>query len=242
MSDEKGVQKEKGAEGASELKIVERKEDLFLCHTAHPIKALLNRFGHVPLPPYITRPAETSDRERYQTVYAKYAGSVAAPTAGLHFDEATLEHLQEKGVQIAYVTLHVGSGTFKPVRSDMIHDHKMHSEQYSLDADLCQAVNTAKAKGNRVIAVGTTSLRSLESAALKNKELAPCVHSTDLFITPGFEFKMCDGLITNFHLPESTLLMLVSAFIGHQQAMALYQEAIAEGYRFFSYGDTSLLL
>lgn len=195
----------------------------------------------MPLPPYITRQDELMDKNRYQTVYAKYAGSVAAPTAGLHFDESVLSSLKSRGVNIAYVTLHVGAGTFRPVRCDHIKDHKMHSEHFSISPELVEAVNDAKARGNKVIAVGTTALRSLESAA-QSGALRPCSRDTDIFIYPGYEFKICDGLMTNFHLPESTLLMLVSAFIGHKQTMALYQEAINKGYRFFSYGDTSLLL
>lgn len=181
------------------------------------------------------------DKERYQTVYAKCAGSVAAPTAGLHFDDAVLSSIRARGVKIAYVTLHVGAGTFRPVRSERIQDHKMHSEWFTVSPDLCAAVKATKSMGNRVIAVGTTALRSLESAAIGG-ELISCSRDTDIFIYPGYQFKVCDGLMTNFHLPESTLVMLVSAFIGHKQCMALYQEAIDKRYRFFSYGDASLLL
>ena len=218
-----------------------RQDDLFVCKANKDVLQLLNGSGHIPLPPYITRADEALDEDRYQTVYAKFAGSVAAPTAGLHFDEPVLLSLKSRGVNLAYVTLHVGAGTFRPVRCDAIQDHKMHSESFSLSPELCEAVRATKAAGNRVIAVGTTALRSLESAA-RNGELIPCTRDTDIFIYPGYEFKICDGLMTNFHLPESTLLMLVSAFIGHKEAMALYQEAIKHQYRFFSYGDTSLLL
>lgn len=228
-------------EQGNQIEILERQDDLFVCKTPVEVLELLNNLGHIPLPPYITRNDELMDEDRYQTVYAKYAGSVAAPTAGLHFDDSVLSSLKARGVNIAYVTLHVGAGTFRPVRSDAIKDHKMHSEQYTVSDDLCAAVSATKAAGNRVIAIGTTALRSLESAA-REGSLNSCSGDTDIFIYPGYKFKVCDGLMTNFHLPESTLLMLVSAFIGHQQTMDLYQEAINNGYRFFSYGDTSLLL
>ncbi len=223
------------------LEVVDRQDDLFICRADIVVLDLLHGVGHIPLPPYITREGEHLDEERYQTVYAKYEGSVAAPTAGLHFDEAVLASLQARGVHVAYLTLHVGAGTFRPVRSDNIKDHKMHSEHFTVSPELCAAVAATKAAGHRVIAVGTTALRSLESAATSGT-LHPCSRDTDIFIYPGYQFKICDGLMTNFHLPESTLVMLVSAFIGHQEAMALYQEAINKGYRFFSYGDTSLLL
>lgn len=223
------------------LTILERQDDLFVCQTQTEVLPLLNQLGHIPLPPYITRNDEQLDEDRYQTVYAKYEGSVAAPTAGLHFDESVLASLKSRGVNVAYVTLHVGAGTFRPVRTDDIKEHKMHSEQFTVSDELCAAVAATKAAGNRVIAIGTTALRSLESAA-RSGVLQASSGDTDIFIYPGYQFKVCDGLMTNFHLPESTLLMLVSAFIGHQEAMNLYQEAISQGYRFFSYGDTSLLL
>lgn len=228
-------------EGGNELEVTDRQDDLFLCKVNGAVLELLNRIGHIPLPPYIARTDESLDQDRYQTVYAKYEGSVAAPTAGLHFDDEVLSSLHSRGVAVAYVTLHVGAGTFRPVRCDNIRDHKMHQEHFTVSPELCAAVQAVKEAGNRVIAVGTTALRSLESAA-QNGLLTPCSRDTDIFIYPGYEFKICDGLMTNFHLPESTLLMLVSAFIGHKQAMMLYQEAINQGYRFFSYGDTSLLL
>lgn len=224
-----------------QLEVIDRLDDLFVCKSKIEVLELLNSLGHIPLPPYITRDDERVDEDRYQTVYAKYSGSVAAPTAGLHFDESVLASLHSRGVNIAYTTLHVGAGTFRPVRCENIKEHKMHSEHFSISAELCDAVLATKAAGNRVIAVGTTALRSLESAA-KEGALLPCSRDTNIFIYPGYEFQICDGLITNFHLPESTLLMLVSAFIGHKQAMALYAEAINKKYRFFSYGDTSLLL
>lgn len=223
------------------LEVLDRQDDLFICKADCDVLSLLHRVGHIPLPLYITRSDEEMDEERYQTIYARYEGSVAAPTAGLHFDEAVIESLHSRGVNIAYVTLHVGAGTFRPVRCDNITEHKMHSEHFTISAELCAAVAATKAAGHRVIAVGTTALRSLESAA-REGELVPCSKDTDIFIYPGYQFKICDGLMTNFHLPESTLLMLVSAFMGHQEAMKLYQEAIKQGYRFFSYGDTSLLL
>lgn len=223
------------------LKIIGREEDLFVCQSNEPILELLNTLGRIPLPLYINRPDESLDKSRYQTIFAKTDGSVAAPTAGLHFDETVLESLAAKGVKVAFLTLHVGAGTFKPVRCEKIQDHKMHFEYFNVSQALCEDVWETKRANNRVIAVGTTALRSLESAALGGR-LSPTKDKTDIFIYPGYRFNVCDGLLTNFHLPESTLLMLVSAFIGHQEAMALYQEAIAKRYRFFSYGDTSLLL
>lgn len=224
-----------------QLEMTERQDDLFVCKANKEVLELLKGVGHIPLPPYITRNDEEFDVDRYQTIYAKYAGSVAAPTAGLHFDEPVLKRLESRGVNIASVTLHVGAGTFRPVRCDNILEHKMHREYFNITAELCDAVYKTKQAGNRVIAIGTTALRSLESAAIEG-ELSVGERDTEIFIYPGYKFKVCDGLITNFHLPESTLLMLVSAFIGHQEAMSLYREAIEKGYRFFSYGDASLLL
>lgn len=224
-----------------QLEILGRDDDLFICKSTIDALQLLDDLGHIPLPPYITRQDETLDEDRYQTVYAKYAGSVAAPTAGLHFDDAVLDSLRSRGVAVNYVTLHVGAGTFRPVRCDNILEHKMHSEHFTVSPELCEAVKQTKAAGKRVIAVGTTALRTLESAA-RSGELVAGSGDTDIFIYPGYQFRVCDGLMTNFHLPESTLLMLVSAFIGHREAMDLYREAIEKNYRFFSYGDTSLLL
>lgn len=223
------------------IEILAKQEDLYHCKVNGDIDEMLHQIGHVPLPPYITRPDEKFDLSRYQTVYAEHKGSVAAPTAGLHFDEGVLASLKAKGVDLAYTTLHVGAGTFRPVRTEEIQDHKMHTERFTVNEEVCVAVKKAHAAGKRVIAVGTTALRSLESAA-RGGELKPSDGETDIFIFPGYQFKICDGLITNFHLPESTLLMLVSAFIGYEQAMKLYETAIAERYRFFSYGDASLLL
>lgn len=225
------------------IEVIEKQDDLYLCRMLGNgvIDTMLHAIGHIPLPPYIEREDDEPDVERYQTVYAKHKGSVAAPTAGLHFDDEIIEQLKSKGINIAYVTLHVGAGTFRPVRAKTLAEHQMHTERYHVDQALCDAVSQTRALGGRVIAVGTTALRSLESAA-RDGELKPQAADTDIFIYPGYKFKVCDGLVTNFHLPQSTLLMLVSAFIGHKQAMALYQEAIAEKYRFFSYGDVTLLL
>ncbi|PJC86185.1 tRNA preQ1(34) S-adenosylmethionine ribosyltransferase-isomerase QueA [Vibrio sp. HA2012] len=203
---------------------------------------ILEEIGHMPLPPYIDRPDEDADKERYQTVYNEKPGAVAAPTAGLHFDDELLEKIQAQGVEFAYVTLHVGAGTFQPVRVDNIHDHHMHAEYVEVSQDVVNAVKATKARGGRVIAVGTTSVRSLESAAqsaLKNgTELVPFFDDTEIFIYPGYEYQLVDCLITNFHLPESTLIMLVSAFAGYDNVMAAYEHAVNYEYRFFSYGDS----
>ena len=228
-------------QGAWKVEVLGRNNDLFECQANGDIHAMLDEIGHIPLPPYIKRGDEISDKERYQTIYAQHKGSVAAPTAGLHFDQGLLKQLDEKGVNLAFTTLHVGAGTYQPVRSENILDHTMHAERFAISKDLLMAVSKTRALGKRVIAVGTTALRSLESA-FEDGELREGERETSIFIYPGYQFKVCDGLITNFHLPESTLLMLVSAFIGHPQAMALYQEAIAQRYRFFSYGDACLLL
>ncbi|AMG31179.1 tRNA preQ1(34) S-adenosylmethionine ribosyltransferase-isomerase QueA [Grimontia hollisae] len=202
---------------------------------------ILNQVGHMPLPPYIDRPDEDSDKERYQTVYNEKPGAVAAPTAGLHFDENILAALKEKGVQTAFVTLHVGAGTFQPVRVENINDHVMHAEYAEVPQEVVDAVLATKARGNRVIAVGTTSVRSLESAAQHAKkegtELQPFFDDTQIFIYPGYEWQLVDALVTNFHLPESTLIMLVSSFAGYDHVMNAYKEAVSNEYRFFSYGD-----
>jgi S-adenosylmethionine:tRNA ribosyltransferase-isomerase len=197
--------------------------------------------GHIPLPPYIDRQDDDSDFARYQTVFAKKEGAVAAPTAGLHFDKAFLAQLENKGVNIAKVTLHVGSGTFQPVREDDLSNHKMHKEWVQVSQATANLVNQTRAKGKRVFAVGTTVVRSLESAS-RNGQCASYVGDTDIFITPGYQFKVIDGLLTNFHLPESTLMMLVSALAGHQLIMAAYAHAVEQQYRFFSYGDAMLIL
>ncbi|MCE2915926.1 MAG: tRNA preQ1(34) S-adenosylmethionine ribosyltransferase-isomerase QueA [Rubrivivax sp.] len=205
--------------------------------------ALLEAHGHVPLPPYIEHADSADDAERYQTVFARNPGAVAAPTAALHFDDAVLAALTARGVQRAAVTLHVGAGTFQPVRVERIAEHRMHSEWFDVPADTVAAIAATRAAGGRIVAVGTTTMRALESAARASAggTLAPYVGETDIFITPGFEFRVVDRLITNFHLPKSTLMMLVSAFSGHAHVMALYRHAIEARYRFFSYGDSMLL-
>lgn len=200
---------------------------------------VLDQLGEMPLPPYITHQLE--DKERYQTVYAKYEGSAAAPTAGLHFTQELLEQIQEKGVQIAYVTLHVGLGTFRPVKADDIEQHQMHAEYYWIDPQEAKKINEVKAKGGRVIAVGTTSSRTLESCADTNGMVKAQKGWTDIFIYPGYSFKVVDALITNFHLPESTLIMLVSALAGRENVMRAYQEAVDQKYRFFSFGDAMFI-
>ncbi|MEX5410101.1 tRNA preQ1(34) S-adenosylmethionine ribosyltransferase-isomerase QueA [Atlantibacter hermannii] len=212
-------------------------------HDARPVLDILNDIGHMPLPPYIDRPDEESDRELYQTVYSAKPGAVAAPTAGLHFDEPLLEKLRQKGVEMAFVTLHVGAGTFQPVRVDSIEDHIMHSEYAEVPQDVVDAVLACKARGNRVIAVGTTSVRSLESAAqaANNNLIEPFFDDTQIFIYPGYQYKVIDALVTNFHLPESTLIMLVSAFAGYRHTMNAYQQAVNAQYRFFSYGDAMFI-
>lgn len=210
---------------------------------ARSVLDILNAIGHMPLPPYIDRPDEEADRELYQTVYSQKPGAVAAPTAGLHFDEPLLAALREKGVEMAFVTLHVGAGTFQPVRVDSIEDHIMHSEYAEVPQDVVDAVLACKARGNRVVAVGTTSVRSLESAAQAAQDtlIAPFFDDTQIFIYPGYHYQVIDALITNFHLPESTLIMLVSAFAGYRHTMNAYHEAVAQQYRFFSYGDAMFI-
>lgn len=208
-----------------------------------PVLDILNAIGHMPLPPYIERPDEEADRELYQTVYSQKPGAVAAPTAGLHFDEPLLAALREKGIEMAFVTLHVGAGTFQPVRVDSIEDHIMHSEYAEVPQEVVDAVLAAKARGNNVVAVGTTSVRSLESAAqaAKNSLIEPFFGDTQIFIYPGYQWKVVDALVTNFHLPESTLIMLISAFAGYQHTMRAYKEAVKAEYRFFSYGDAMFI-
>lgn len=201
---------------------------------------VLDQIGQMPLPHYIKK--ELEDKERYQTVYAKERGSAAAPTAGLHFTPELLEEVKAKGVDIAYVTLHVGLGTFRPVKADNILDHKMHTEHYALTAENAEKINRAKANGGRVIAVGTTSCRTLESIGMTDGKIQAAEGFTDIFIYPGYTFKVLDGLLTNFHLPESTLIMLVSAFAGYDNTMAAYRHAVEEKYRFFSFGDAMLIV
>lgn len=216
-----------------------RQGDLFRLESAagEPLASLLNELGHMPLPPYIQRSDEEFDRERYQTVYARRDGAVAAPTAGLHFTQALFAELEQLGVERASITLHVGSGTFQPVRADDIAEHVMHAEYFEIDSDVCAAVKDARARGGRVIAVGTTAVRALEAASARSGSPEPFQGDTDIFIYPGYRFRCVDAMITNFHLPESTLLMLVSAFAGREAVMAAYAEAVERRYRFFSYGD-----
>lgn len=201
---------------------------------------VLERIGQMPLPPYITEKLE--DGERYQTVYSREVGSAAAPTAGLHFTPELLEKIKAKGVDIAYVTLHVGLGTFRPVKEDNIENHTMHAEHYELSAETAEVINRTRERGGRVIAVGTTSCRTLESVGLTNGRVEPADGWTSIFIYPGYQFQVLDGLITNFHLPESTLIMLVSAFAGYEHTMAAYRHAVEEKYRFFSFGDAMLII
>jgi S-adenosylmethionine:tRNA ribosyltransferase-isomerase len=223
--------------GDYKLKVLGKHDDLYeLSCEITPIFDILQAIGEIPLPPYMQRAAEDSDVERYQTVYAEQDGSAAAPTAGLHFDEQVFKRLAEKNIEIAYLTLHVGAGTFAPVRVENITEHKMHAEMIEVSAELCEQIKRTKARGGRIIAVGTTTARSLETAS-KSGDVQPFSGLTDIFIYPGFEFKCVDALITNFHIPSSTLLMLVSAFAGYEQVMSAYAEAIEEKYRFYSYGD-----
>lgn len=225
------------------LKVIGRQGELFHCQCVQPhsLMALLHDHGHVPLPPYIERSDDDIDKERYQTVYAKHQGAVAAPTAGLHFDGDVFSTLQAHGVEQAYITLHVGAGTFQPVRVDNIAEHTMHNEYCVINDETVATIQQTKARGGRVIAVGTTTVRTLESAA-RSGQLQAYRGDTDIFITPGFEFNVIDGMITNFHLPESTLIMLVSAFLGYDHTMAAYDYAITQGMRFYSYGDAMLIL
>jgi len=206
---------------------------------------ILEEIGHMPLPPYIDRPDEDADKERYQTVYNQKPGAVAAPTAGLHFDDVLLEQIKAKGAEFAYVTLHVGAGTFQPVKVDNINDHHMHAEYVEVPQEVVDAISATKQRDGRIIAVGTTSVRSLESAAQdalkKGTELKPFFGDTEIFIFPGYEYQLVDCLITNFHLPESTLIMLVSAFAGYENTMNAYKHAVENKYRFFSYGDSMFI-
>ena len=230
-----------------EAEMVARHDALFEIHftSDQSVLEILNSVGHMPLPPYIDRPDEDADKERYQTVYNEKPGAVAAPTAGLHFDDKLMADMKAKGVEFAYVTLHVGAGTFQPVKVDNINDHHMHAEYVEVPQEVVDAVAAAKARGGRIIAVGTTSVRSLESAAQdalkKGTELVPFFGDTEIFIFPGYEYQLVDCLITNFHLPESTLIMLVSAFAGYDNVMGAYDHAVKSEYRFFSYGDAMFI-
>ncbi|OWW20232.1 tRNA preQ1(34) S-adenosylmethionine ribosyltransferase-isomerase QueA [Noviherbaspirillum denitrificans] len=225
---------------AFDVVVGERAGEFYTLEFPADVFDLIEAHGRLPLPPYIEHAADDFDEKRYQTVYAKEPGAVAAPTAGLHFDQALLDRVREKGVQFAYVTLHVGAGTFQPVRTENLAEHKMHSEWYTIPPETVDAVRAVRSAGSKVVAVGTTSMRALESAS-QSGELVAGSADTNLFITPGYTFKTVDRLITNFHLPKSTLLMLVSAFAGYQQIRAAYAHAIEKRYRFFSYGDAMLL-
>jgi S-adenosylmethionine:tRNA ribosyltransferase-isomerase len=227
------------AEGI-QFEMLKRHDDLFELYCENPIAnsvlETLEKIGQIPLPPYFHRDPEESDKERYQTIYAEHKGSVAAPTAGLHFDDNIMRQLQAKNIEIDYVTLHVGAGTFAPVRIDDITHHRMHSEYIEVSARVCEKIKKTKSAGGRIIAVGTTSARSLETAS-RSGEIQPFSGDTDIFIYPGFQFQCIDALITNFHLPASTLLMLVTAFGGYENVMKAYHHAVEQKYRFFSYGD-----
>lgn len=237
-----------GTSESIDVEVLGRQGDFYHLRflSAEPLIGLLDRFGHMPLPPYIDRADEQSDLQRYQTVYGRNPGAVAAPTAGLHFDDALLDALLKKGVDQAFLTLHVGSGTFQPVRTENVPEHKMHSEWIDVSATVVDQVRRCKANGGRVIAVGTTSVRSLESAARMSDQaddsaLQAYSGETDIFIYPGYQFKVVDAMITNFHLPRSTLMMLISAFSSRDKVMAAYEEAIKQQYRFFSYGDAMFI-
>ena len=229
-------------EDAIDVEVTGRQGALFELqfHGGDSVLESLENYGHMPLPPYIDRPDEVSDKSRYQTVYGEKPGAVAAPTAGLHFDEALLDTIKAKGVNIAFVTLHVGAGTFQPVRVDNIEEHKMHAEYAEIPQGVVDAVYAAKQAGGRVVAVGTTSVRSLETAAASG-DIQPFFDDTSIFIYPGYKFNVVDAMVTNFHLPESTLMMLISAFAGRDHVMDAYERAIEAEYRFFSYGDAMFI-
>ena len=228
-------------EDGSEFKVLGREDSFFhLQAVGGDLMSFLKDMGHMPLPPYITREDTDRDRRRYQTVFAETPGAVAAPTAGLHFDQDLLDQLKDQGIESTTVTLHVGAGTFQPVRVDNIEDHHMHAEWLNVPQSACDAIAAARARGGRVIAVGTTAVRSLETAAAGG-ELVPFTGDSRIFIYPPYQFRVVDAMVTNFHLPESTLLMLVSAFAGQEQTLAAYRHAIDQRYRFFSYGDAMLI-
>ncbi|MGI9235325.1 MAG: tRNA preQ1(34) S-adenosylmethionine ribosyltransferase-isomerase QueA [Woeseiaceae bacterium] len=229
-----------GFEGDADAVVSGRKGDLFDLEFSVELMAFLDQFGDVPLPPYLHRPAGETDIDRYQTVYAREPGAVAAPTAGLHFDEAMLDETRANGVRHSWVTLHVGAGTFQSLREEQIEANRLHDERLQVSQSCCDAVRATKASGGRVIAVGTTSVRALESAAAGGA-LRPLEGETDLFIVPGYRFRVIDAMITNFHLPQSSLLMLVSAFAGKDRILSAYRHAVGEKYRFFSYGDAMFL-
>jgi S-adenosylmethionine:tRNA ribosyltransferase-isomerase len=222
------------------LRTIEKRGDLWVIELPEPALPFFERYGQMPLPPYIRREPDAADIRRYQSVFARHRGAVAAPTASLHFDDALLTEIEARGVDRAFITLHVGAGTFQPVRTDTLESHVMHAEFVEVTPDTCARVEAARRRGGRVVAVGTTVVRALESAA-GGGELRPYVGDSSLFIVPGFRFRVVDAMLTNFHLPESTLLMLVSAFAGRETVLAAYRHAVAGGYRFFSYGDAMYL-
>jgi S-adenosylmethionine:tRNA ribosyltransferase-isomerase len=226
--------------GDARARVLGRHGALYELEFNSDVVALLEAHGQVPLPPYIARTADEADRERYQTVFARAPGAVAAPTAGLHFDRALLERLEAHGVERTFLTLHVGAGTFAPVRTERVEDHELHAEWLMVSAETCAAVERCRARGGRVVAVGTTSVRALETAA-RSGTLAPFAGDSRIFIYPGFTFRVVDAMVTNFHLPESSLLMLVAAFAGHAATLAAYRHAVAQRYRFFSYGDAMFI-
>ena len=223
-----------------DLEILERQDHFFLLRSDKPIMEILDNSGSVPLPPYIKRESVSVDEKRYQTIFASELGAVAAPTAGLHFTDSLLEEISSNGIDIGYLTLHVGAGTFMPIREEQLETKKLHKEQFMIDQMLCQKINKAKSNQGRIIAVGTTVVRAIESIALQG-QIEPFQGETEIFITPGFEFKVTDAMVTNFHLPESSLIMLVSAFAGEQTILKSYQHAINNEYRFYSYGDAMFL-
>jgi len=227
--------------GDCDATVIGREDDMFRLRLSVPVLEFLQQHGDVPLPPYLNRDSESADNERYQTVYAREPGAVAAPTAGLHFDERMLEETSSMGVQHEYVTLHVGAGTFQPLREEQIEANRLHAERVQVSAEVCDAVRATRASGGRVIAVGTTSVRALETASASG-DLQPFDGETDLFVVPGFAFQCVDAMLTNFHLPRSSLMMLVAAFAGRERILDAYRHAVENQYRFFSYGDAMLIL
>ena len=227
--------------GGARARVVARADTLFELELDRDVEPFVAQHGQVPLPPYIERAPDERDAERYQTVFARAPGAVAAPTAGLHFDAKLLARSNERGIEHGFLTLHVGAGTFAPVRAERIEDHELHAERFKIDASLVHQVERCRERGGRVVAVGTTAVRALETAA-QDGELRPVEGESQLFIHPGFRFRVVDALVTNFHLPESSLLMLVAAFAGHARTLAAYRHAVAQRYRFFSYGDAMLIV
>ncbi|MCH8334937.1 MAG: tRNA preQ1(34) S-adenosylmethionine ribosyltransferase-isomerase QueA [Proteobacteria bacterium] len=227
--------------GDCEATVVDRERDMFRLRLSVPVRDFLELHGDVPLPPYLNRDSESADADRYQTVYAREPGAVAAPTAGLHFDQRMLDETARSGVNHEFVTLHVGAGTFQPLREERIESNRLHAERVRVSKKVCEAVRATRASGGRVVAVGTTSVRALESAS-SSGELQPCDGETDLFIVPGYEFRSVDAMLTNFHLPRSSLLLLVAAFAGRERILDAYRHAVENQYRYFSYGDAMLLL